>query len=476
MKKALFVVFNEAHFKELIRVIEFLSTIDTFQLLVVFEYKYENCEEHILRCLELNALCFDGKCDPLDITLSNIAPAPTATPIPDEDANFLIRNMLLRINQVTFSIYQMYRGWQLRNKTFLMRFKPDIVIQAEVTLNYPMGMMWIDEGHKLDIASLIVPFGLMGLPYNREMAMFYSEDPTRHVNNDSRVERFVSLWASKMVAEHKGIRVFRMPLAETIASKLTNIVPKLPWNPNSCNADAIAVESEGMYDLYKTGGFPEKQLQVVGAMYYDDIATIIDDYNNLRTQLYQDYDIPSSHKLAICGFPPDQFGSRTYGEDTIKNFSDIIAVYAEIFSKIEGWTFLVNPHPRVQNRDFSVLEAIDNVRLTYTDIVQLIPLGDIYVSSSSSSTIRVSVACEKPTIDYDIYGYDHQQFESVSGVTKFRGKKEFSDFLQAITQDETIYTEQLALIRQDATKWGVLDGNVGERLLKLINTLISKTR
>ncbi|GAB5494611.1 MAG: hypothetical protein Phog2KO_48260 [Phototrophicaceae bacterium] len=471
VQTVLFVIYNPTHFKELYRVIERYNNLDGITIHVVFESKYQDVQIDIDHLQSMGVKCFTNQCMVIDRLVDNMSWSLSIRKMQVNLMDIIVALILMVLGLKVSKRYVIYRTWETRNKKFLKRYQPDVLFLAEASLNLPTSLLWIKQARKHDIPSIIIPYGLMGLPYNHEMKMFYSKNSTHLVSKNGYVAKFIKHFMPTMVAEHKSIEVLRLPVEDTIVAKLTGIIPPLPWNPNSSNVSAIAVESIFMKELYLMGGFPENQLQLTGTLYFDEIFNIVDKLQFYRQALYKKYQVPVSHGLIVCGFPPDQFKVQTFCENGIDDFGDIINLYATIFSKIRSWTILVNPHPRIKHYDLTKLDSFNHIHLVYQNISDLIPLSDIYIAASSSSTIRTGIACGIPTINYDVYGYEHKQYSNVKSVLSIQTKNELIEAISKLTQDPDYYEEQATLARRSADHWGQIDGQAFNRLRELVQQL-----
>ena len=124
---------------------------------------------------------------------------------------------------------------------------------------------------------------------------------------------------------------------------------------------------------------------------------------------------------------------------------------------------LVNPHPRCPK---DVLAGLNepNMRIVPTDIASLIPLCDVYVASMSA-TISMVLACGLPVINYDVYRYGYDDFARAERIEKVVTRQEFEQALPRMLSNLPPAVP--------SPTWGVLDGRVGQRLLKLFDRLIA---
>jgi hypothetical protein len=96
-----------------------------------------------------------------------------------------------------------------------------------------------------------------------------------------------------------------------------------------------------------------------------------------------------------------------------------------------------------------------------------VPLCDLYVASVSS-TIRWAIACGKPVINYDVYQYGYADYVGVAGVLLVRTRMEFRDALRKLSGDASVRDKLAERQRNDSSRWGMLDGRSGRRIVALL--------
>jgi hypothetical protein len=258
--------------------------------------------------------------------------------------------------------------------------------------------------------------------------------------------------------------IVRLPGAHILAHEWLRMTPPDPWMMNSGYADVVAIESEAMRDYYKAAGIAEDRLSVVGAIYDDSLFAARQRREVKLADLRDEIGLSSEKPLLVVGGCPDQLSSCP-GCD-FKSMSEAVAFMAETLKPMRAhYDVVVRPHP-------NYLQFADEFRRhgipsTTIDTLDLVAAADAYVAFASA-TIRWSIACGIPTINYDLFQYNYDDFKSVPGVANVRTKAEFRAAVEALRPDGAAYAEQSANIRSSSRRWSMFDGRCADRIEGLI--------
>ncbi len=113
--------------------------------------------------------------------------------------------------------------------------------------------------------------------------------------------------------------------------------------------------------------------------------------------------------------PPDQFAIGRGSECEFPDFAALVEAWASLLGGVaDRFAIVVRPHPRV------AVEALEPFRgkgiaIVSDDTAGLVPLCDLYLASISA-TIRWAIACGRPVVNYDVYGYRYLDYADVPGV------------------------------------------------------------
>lgn len=334
------------------------------------------------------------------------------------------------------------------------------ILLCEDNIDLDTGV-WISAARRRGIRCIIVPYTIANTVELIEAYVF-----SKPLQIEASLINRVSAWLfPKWTMRHKGRRFLRATYAKIAAVELLGLTPPNPWLLNSGAADAIAVESVAMRDYYSEAGIPPTQLVTTGTLVDDAMAKVVADAANRRRILLEELGLPPERPVLLCAFPPDQGVFDRPGCD-FADFDDLISFWGECLGAVKRWNVIVARHPKTRAGRLDALRKF-GVTLTDRDTASLIPLCDLYVASVSA-TIRWAVACGKPTVNYDAYRLDFQDYPGIEAVLWMNTREDFRKALAALTDDPAYFAQLQAAQRREAPRWGFHDGLSGNRLRALI--------
>jgi hypothetical protein len=242
------------------------------------------------------------------------------------------------------------------------------------------------------------------------------------------------------------------------------VTPPDPWMMNSGFADTVAVESEAMRDYYVAAGISDKKLSVVGAIYDDSLFSARRSRDRQLAELRTELGLSSDKPLLAIGGCPDQLSSCP-GCD-FKSIREAVAFIAESLRPLEAhYDIVVRPHPNYPQMAGEF--ARHGIPSTTVDTLRLVAASDAYIAFASA-TIRWSIACGIPTVNYDLFQYNYDDFRKVPGVANVRSKEEFRAAVEALRPDGEAYAAQSVEIQASSRRWSMFDGRCVDRIEGLI--------
>ena len=184
-----------------------------------------------------------------------------------------------------------------------------------------------------------------------------------------------------------------------------------------------------------------------------------------RHALLQAYRLEDRGSLILCAMPPDQRPAERPASE-FRSYPELLEFWVRSLGALRDSTVLINLHPRLPYEEYKYLEQW-GVTLIPGDVAQLIPLCDLYVASVSA-TIPLALACGKPVINYDVYGFAYDDFRDIPQVLTVDRKAAFLDAIARFTGPGVSRPDL-----QSNPEWGLLDGNAGSRLIQLFQELLS---
>lgn len=366
-------------------------------------------------------------------------------------------------NNVFYQIYKLKKKESFVKK-LIKQFKPKLFIfPSDNRYDIPV---FIKAAHKENIPTMLAPAFMAGA---REWARFVV-----NVSN-YQVRGFLSYLICKIykrwVFNFENKTLLALPAGHILAREWLKIAPALPWILHSGNADAIAIESEAVFDYCVSEGLSPKKLVVTGSVVHDLMSEILRDVTYQRQRLYHSLDLPHDKAMLLSALPPDFF----YIEGgcpkcDFREYYDLVEFWIKSLAQAKNYNVIICLHPSVKYEDMKYIEDW-GVKIATESTAELIPLCKIYVACVSA-TIQWAIACQKPVINYDVYRYRYPDYLGADGVVNIEEKSEYLMYLIKLTQDSDFYKLMVAKQKTCSKRWGLLDSQAGTRIIQLIDKLI----
>jgi hypothetical protein len=340
----------------------------------------------------------------------------------------------------------------------------DIVVLFEDNAEYDTGI-WIARATWLQIPSLIIPFTIAD----------QTEPAEAHYNNEAYdatatpLNQFVARAYPKWTHKHRDRLLLRRKAAAIIAAQSLYFAQPDPWVLNRSHATRLAVESQSMFDFYRRLGIPESRMTVTGS-FVDDLAFTAE---NQRAQMLEALGLDQERPILLCSFPPNQLTAGR-PECEFATFDELIDFWMQQLGKLTGWQVIVRPHPAMEKSDIGKLRRFAFV-VSEMDTAKLIPLCDIY-NASVSSTIRWALASGKPVLNFDVFNYRYRDFADEPAVLTTYSAQEFSGCIDRLLRDAEFLAQLSTRAVAAAPKWGIIDGQSGDRIVLLMHSMISEAK
>jgi hypothetical protein len=336
----------------------------------------------------------------------------------------------------------------------------DLLVLFENNAEYPTGI-WIDVANRMSIPSVILPYTIADQLEPAE-AHILNED---YWSNRGIYNRLAEIAFPQWLYHHRDRWLLRRPGVRLMAAEALGVAPPTPWILNSSRATAVAVESKAMHDHYIAQEIPEAQLVTTGSVTDDLMHRALEQKDELRHRLGLDPGKP----VLLCSLPPNQFPRP---QCQFSDFRAVVDFWLNELKRVEGWEIVVKLHPSMRPEDIDYVRTFD-VRISDLETTSLIPLCDLY-NPSVSSTIRWALACGKPVLNYDVFGYRYREFASEPAVLTVFDSDAFSSELRRLTQDNESLRELTDKAAGAASRWGMNDGRSMERILALFHDLTER--
>jgi hypothetical protein len=491
MKKVLLLLYEQSHFTELIRVGRLLKQAGSMEPVFLFSRLLVLSERIARICLDEGIICLGPDGCPVDMVSiikreKSISPPVRITRRPSygilktienklkiwtelHRTNFIsgllrsINNSFSELGLLAAEIRTIKKSYKWMRK-FLVEQEVSIIIMAEDN-TYFNTAVWIKAGHKQKVPSLVVPYTISNPIEQAESALY---DILLKI--DTFPKKMVKLFFPRWVYTHKQIPLLRLPWYSIVAREWFRIAPSNPWMLNSGYADAIAVESIAMQKYYLKGKLSPQVLHLTGTIVDDVLNESLAHKEKYRKKLNEEMDLDPKKPILLVSLIPNGFPHPC----EFMNYQELASFFGLLTTRYKNWNVIISPHPK-QNK--SELEAIPALRgkMTWIDSAHLVPLSSIYVASISA-TIRWAIACGIPVINYDMYQFNYDDYRQIPGVLHADNQHAFLNLLDKLTADKNFYNKTALSQQKIMQEWGFLDGLSSQRLLDLINSLISPER
>jgi len=255
-----------------------------------------------------------------------------------------------------------------------------------------------------------------------------------------------------------------------MVKELMGIAPVNPWTINSGKFNIMAVEGNGVKNLYvSSGDFDPAKIVVTGSLSNDKI------YHNLIKKeekiqgFYDEYQLDPTKKNLLVAIPPDMFSSRV-DEAEFDSYTSFVEFWVQNISSLkDSYNILYTIHPSVDKKEhrFFIDMGCD---IIHGPTIDYISLFDFYIASISA-TIQWAILSGIPVLNHDIYRYDYDDYQGVEGVLYTADNDGFKTLLEKF-KDLSFLEHMTEIQKKSSSDWGVLDGKGGERIVSYIKKSI----
>jgi len=348
----------------------------------------------------------------------------------------------------------------------LVHYKIDMVVLTIDVVAYKSSML-IRAAKLLNIPSVIMPFTVC---FPNSVAENFIVQKSYHYNPLNNDHKLIHDTFPNWIIHHKGKELFRLNnVAHMLAFEELNLTPENPWLYHSGYSDIIAAESIFMKELLVNEGVSSDKIFITGSV---DLDIIYDNKRNVlqsKKMLYQELSLPDERPMILWSVVPSQFNFRSISE--FSNYYEAIGFIIKALSAfLKKYNIIASIHPRYYPEKFDLIETT-GIKISKRDIRELIPLCDIYITSTSATT-RWAAALGIPVIDFDIYHYEYKEHKR-DGIMQVQNASEFVELLNNITLNQNFYNQLALLQKNNMGYWGQLDGLSSSRILSLFETILS---
>lgn len=249
--------------------------------------------------------------------------------------------------------------------------------------------------------------------------------------------------------------------AEAVVRKLLGVLPPLPWELHSGFAGQILFESLAHLEIAKSQGLSVWNARVVGSIPLDLIASKREELSQTKTEKSRQSSQSDEVRILIA-VPPDMTGSRLKG----RSYHSVIRSLAVALEKCSSSRPVAVLHPTTSQ---SEIPPDVRTRWAISDraIEEEIPSCDLFVASVSS-TIAWALAANKIVVNWDVYGYEYQQYVNERSVLPCETDEELK---AAVSEGlrRCVLADEISRTALSGSRWGPMDGLSWARIQRALD-------
>ncbi len=432
MNNILFVISIQTHFLEFKRFYKasINRQYDTFNIKVCFNKNYPNIENDIKFCKD-HEIVFNI----LEPILTNVNETNISAISFIKNRKFFINEILLNILR-TVKYYFRYNRIKETYKNLLIKNNINLLLICEDNVSYHLNIFTI-LSNKLKIPVYVFPFTIPNF------IEFAEQVKDEYIFQSNIISYFKFKIFDKWIINYNSKKLYRLPIWEIIAIELNNLSPTFPWIQYAEPNLKIIVENSFMFNKYLNLGINEKNLFQLG--------TLIDD------EMYSIHKNSINNKIILCAFPPPQI----HYNSNFKNYNEIIDFLVLSLSKLDKNKIVVKLHPRTPDFVKSILSK-NNIMFSDEETYLLLSKSYCYIAFASA-TIRWALNINIKILNYDIYGYNYNDFDNCKNVINITTKEEF------LLQIADLSQKDFSIENLQSEFSFPLDGRSSDRIFNFIN-------
>jgi glycosyltransferase involved in cell wall biosynthesis len=233
-------------------------------------------------------------------------------------------------------------------------------------------------------------------------------------------------------------------------------------------ARAFAVMGPHFEEQYRSQGVVGKAIVVTGHPLHDAAFRRLNETDGSSLEhLRSGHGFAADERVVLYATQPFFWRGVITPEELREN---IEAMNAAVSALGSDYRLTVKIHPRESVDDYAFCAELQPAVhvIPHAEMIDLIALADIFVSSSSS-TVLLAMMLDRPIVTVNFNQVLHfDYFEAIGGTLHVRTFDELSDALQCVVNDDETRSE-LASARQDALqRLACFDGHAAERVADLL--------
>lgn len=370
-----------------------------------------------------------------------------------------IKNMIIKLAGFDFPVYW-YRYVQSKHELkkyseFLIKNNASLLIVSEDGPGSNFHL--IKSSADCNVNSLILPYEYSGL---QQMLIGAKSRYNYKLFKNTLTQEVIEKCYFMVDDVYYGF----FSIEEIKAYNKTKVLPGNLKTVHGGCATKLAAESAAMEHHYICEKIKKEKIVLTGSVNDDQLKELLSKRESAKMKLYNNFDFDSTKKLIVFSFIPEYPGNKIF-----KDYHDYISSVSGSLSEIRDFEVVYQFHPAVPESDRKIAYDL-NLKICDWPTLELIAVADLY-ATSYSSTIRWAIAAAVPVLNINMYAFNYEDFSNCRGVMEIKSRKDFDLNIKKLKEGTSLYNDLLQAQRNDAEQWGMQDGNSGERIVQLIDTL-----
>jgi hypothetical protein len=240
------------------------------------------------------------------------------------------------------------------------------------------------------------------------------------------------------------------------------MLPPNPWVVGADLCDSVLLAGENERSLLLDDGAEPERLLVTGLRAHDLLYELLDRKNELRIELAEKYGLSAAGKWMIAALPQ----SAEEGVLSWERHWQEIHFVCQALKDLAAPT-LISLHPRMQREQYAFVEKKYGLPIAEERLADLLPAGDIF-SSSFSSTVQWAVLCGIPSVIWPWFGVDYDVYDPFPGIRVVRRKDQLNAAYQQLLHDDDLFGRMALEQSRQADRLSPFDGRCMERIVEAI--------
>jgi hypothetical protein len=408
----LFVPSNDANFREMTVVAQFLKKKDLAQPIFVPEKQTSiHSQENPFCTLKPESLFDRIWHKTLSLIIGKLYP------IKQEDRLRLI---------LSYKLKKKYK----KSLKILQKRKPiSIVLRGDRHLGEGWEPAFIKAGKKLNIPTVVLTYS-----YTSDPESLLYRRRARSDLDGSEVEDIEQHFPGQYYFDTDTKKnILYRPTFALEALKENGMLPRYPWVMGGGNSDYIIVAGENTKQrLIRLQCYKDKII-VTGLAVHDELFNNYQKRDAIKRDIYQKYNFENDKPLIIVS-PLQLFEEKLTDLATAQDELDSLM---NLCSRLDA-NILVSLHPRMKKSLYGEIIARYSIPVADEPLFDIVVCSDIF-TAPYSSTVEWAVMCGIPTVIFDFYKLNYSIFEDYKGIVVVKEKVQYGPMINGLLLDPDKY-------------------------------------